>query len=82
MPSGAPLLARLNQLNNKLGSLGPEHEAEDDTILGDFPAAGPSTWTGAFGLGLPGTAATFKLFALTGDDNEKGSNPVTLTRPL
>ena len=62
-------------------SVGPDYEAEDDVIIDDFPAAGPHTWTGSFGLDLPGTAATFKLYALTAEGNEKGSNSVTLTRP-
>lgn len=43
-------------------------------------AAGAATWTRSLDLSLLGTAATFKLYSLTAEGNEKGSNPVTLTR--
>ena len=62
-------------------SAGPEYDAEDETHLASFPAAGPSSWTGTFGLGVPGSAAAFKIFTLTAEGHECGSNPVTITRP-
>ncbi|MES2441076.1 MAG: hypothetical protein V4584_18585 [Verrucomicrobiota bacterium] len=64
------------------GSVGPEYDDEDDVLLATIPATGPHTWTGPFGLGAPGTAAAFKLYSITEEGNEKGSNAVTVERPV
>ncbi len=63
------------------GSVGPDYEPEDDVLLATLPATGPHTWTGPFGLDLPGTAVAFKVYTLTAEGNEKGSNAVTVERP-
>jgi len=49
--------------------------------LETFAPTAPRTWSGSFGLQLPGTAASFKLYAKTAEGRERGSNPVTITRP-
>jgi hypothetical protein len=61
---------------------GPEYEAEDESTVATFAPDAPREWAGLFGLHQPGTAATFKLYALTATGRERGSNPVTVTRPL
>ena len=63
------------------GNVGPAFDAEDETLIDTFLPAGPTTWTGPFGLTTPGTAASFKIFTLTAEDNQRGSNEVTITRP-
>ena len=63
------------------GSVGPEYDSEDETILITLSPSAPQTWSGLFGLALPGTASTFKIYLLTAEGNERGSNPVTVQRP-
>jgi hypothetical protein len=48
---------------------------------GHFPPADPRTWTGSFGLGVPGAMVSFKMFYLTAEGNERGSNKATVQRP-
>lgn len=60
---------------------GPDYEADDETIVATFPAGVPPQWAGTFGLQVPGATATFKLYTLTATGRERGSNPVTVTRP-
>lgn len=62
-------------------SAGPEYDDEDESVLATFAPDAPRVWTGTFGLGVPGAATTFKLYARTAEGNERGSNPVTVTRP-
>lgn len=60
---------------------GPEYDAEDESIVASFPAGTtPPAWSGLWGLAAPGTATTFKLYSLTAEGNEHGSNAVTITR--
>ena len=62
-------------------SAGPEYDAEDESIVATFPAGTtPPAWSGLWGLAAPGTAATFKLYSITAEGNEHGSNAVTVTR--
>jgi len=60
---------------------GPEFDAEDESLLATFSPADPRTWTGTFGLGVPGAMASFKMFSLTAEGNEHGSNKATVQRP-
>ena len=53
----------------------------DEILIATFLPAGPTIWTGPFGLTTPGTAASFKIFTLTAENNQRGSNEVTITRP-
>ncbi|MEY3895191.1 MAG: hypothetical protein RLZZ214_710 [Verrucomicrobiota bacterium] len=61
--------------------VGASYQAEDETILTTYPASGPHGWTGTFGLGSPGSATAFKIFSITSDGSEKGSNAVRISRP-
>lgn len=64
-------------------TVGAGYKADDEIILTTFPAHGPFGWTGIFsqGLGMPGSSATFKIFAITSEGSEKGSNAVIVSRP-
>ncbi len=53
----------------------------NEILIDTFLPAGPTTWTGSFGLTTPGTAASFKIFTLTAEDNQRGSSEVTIARP-
>jgi hypothetical protein len=64
------------------GTVGPEYDAEDESIIATFAPTDPRTWTGDFGLLVAGSASSFKIFAKTAEGNERGSNAVTVTRPL
>lgn len=61
---------------------GPEYEADDEEILATIPASGPRAYSTGYALLAPGTAASFKIYAITTEGNERGSNPVTVTRPF
>lgn len=62
-------------------SAGPEYDAEDESVVATFPAGTtPPAWSGLWGLAAPGTATTFKLYSITAEGNEHGSNAVTVTR--
>ena len=60
---------------------GPEYDPEDETILATIAPSAPRVWTGSFGLLVPGSAASFKLYPITAEGNERGSNAVAVTRP-
>ena len=51
-------------------------------ILHTQSPSAPQTWSGFFGLNVPGTTSTFKIYLLTAEGNERGSNPVTIQRPV
>ncbi len=60
---------------------GPEFDPDDESILATLAPSDPRTWTGSLGFLVPGSAASFKLYSLTAEGNERGSNAVTITRP-
>lgn len=62
-------------------TVGPEYDAEDEAIIATLPPDSPPTWTGTYGLLVPGSATAFKLYTLTATGRERGSNEVTVTRP-
>ncbi len=62
-------------------SAGPDYDEEDESVIATFAPDAPRNWAGTFGLGVPGATATFKLYAITAEGNQRGSNPVTVTRP-
>ena len=62
-------------------TVGPEYEAEDEEIIATFAPDAPPSWAGTYGLLVPGSATSFKLYTLTATGRERGSNPVTVTRP-
>ena len=61
---------------------GPEYDPEDETILATLPPEAPPAWTGTFGLLVPGSSTAFKVYAITATGRERGSNAVTVTRPV
>ena len=50
-------------------------------VLATFAPSAPRPWTSSFGLLVPGSTASFKLYSITAEGNERGSNAVTVTRP-
>lgn len=45
-----------------------------------FPSS--FAWPSALPLGTPGNAASYKVYVILTTGNERGSNPVTITRPV
>ena len=62
-------------------SVGPEYEVQDETILATFAPDAPGVWAGTYGLLIPGSASSFKVYTVTAAGRERGSNAVTVTRP-
>lgn len=58
----------------------PRYRAVDETAVQLVPA-GTTTLVTNFGLTVPGAVKLFKVYVVTEDDNEKGSNSVKVTRP-
>ena len=63
-------------------SVGPDYDPEDETVLVTQAPSAPRTWAGDFGLAVPGAAATYKVYLLTAEGNERGSNAATVQRPV
>ncbi len=63
------------------GTAGPEYDPEDESVLASFAPGAPRLWSGTFGLLVPGGSASFKIYSITAEGNERGSNAVTITRP-
>lgn len=58
----------------------PRYRAADEVAVATIlPPA--TTFSTAFGLGLSGAVKFFKVYVVTDDDNEKGSNSVKIIRP-
>lgn len=60
---------------------GPEYDPDDESVLATLAPDAPRTWTGNFGLGVPRAMAAFKVYLLTAEGNERGSNTVVIQRP-
>ncbi|HVJ44789.1 MAG TPA: hypothetical protein VM511_00275, partial [Luteolibacter sp.] len=63
-------------------TVGPEYDPEDETVIAKFLPGDPREWTGTFGLLVPGAKVSFKMYAVSEEGNEHGSNPVTITRAV
>lgn len=63
------------------GTVGPDYDPDDETVLATFAPGDPRAWSGSFGLLVPGSSATFKIYSLTAGGHERGSNAVTVVRP-
>lgn len=59
----------------------PRYRAAEEQAVGLVYAPDQSLST-TFGLGAPGTSKIFKVYVVTQDDNEKGSNSVRINRPV
>ena len=64
------------------GVAGPEYDAEDETVLASILPGSPRTLSTDFALGIPGGSATYKVYVTTTTGHERGSNAVTVTRPV
>lgn len=60
---------------------GPNYSQENETVIGNVPPAGPREFLTDSGLAASGDTASFKVYVITADGNERGSNTVTITRP-
>lgn len=58
----------------------PSYRAADETLVATI-AAGSTSYSTNFGLGVSGAVKLFKVYVVTLDLNEKGSNSVKVTRP-
>jgi hypothetical protein len=58
----------------------PRYRSADEATVGDVPA-GTQEFDTDLGLLAPGSAKIFKVYVVTTEDNEKGSNAVKVTHP-
>ena len=63
------------------GVAGPDYDREDESSITSIPAAGPLLYATNYALGTPASAASYKVYVILPTGNERGSNPVTITRP-
>ena len=63
-------------------SPGPEYSEDAYTVLASFPPGGPLTLSTPAGFENPGQTSSVKAYVILNTGNERGSNTVTLTRPL
>jgi len=61
--------------------VGTTYSSETEIVIVDVPA-GTLTVTTSVGVEDPGDEAVYKLFVILDTDNEAGSNPVPIIRPL
>ena len=62
-------------------SPGTTYNADAATVLGNVPAGGATELFTDAGLAAPGESSSFRVYVILATGNEKGSNPVTVTRP-
>ena len=58
----------------------PTYRAADEVLVANIPET-QTTFSSAFGLDASGAVKLFKVYVITDDDNEKGSNVARITRP-
>jgi hypothetical protein len=63
-------------------SPGPEYSDDAYTVLATFPPGGPLTFSTPAGFENPGQTSSVKVYVILTTGNERGSNTVTLTRPV
>ena len=51
-------------------------------MIGSLDPSAPREFVSNTGLSNPGNVASFKVYVITSAGNEKGSNTVTVTRPV
>lgn len=61
---------------------GPEYETEDELVLATFSPGSPREFLTLQGFTQPGLTTSFKVYVITDTGNEKGSNAVSVSRPL
>lgn len=60
---------------------GPDYNSEDESTAGTIAAGSPSVFHTLAGLPAPGTTASYRVYAITADGNERSSNTVVINRP-
>ena len=60
---------------------GPDYDADEENIVASVDVGQPSHFDTLAGLGTPGVTASYRIYAITADGNERASNTVTITRP-
>ncbi len=61
---------------------GPDYDADEENIVASVDVGQPSHFDTLAGLGAPGVTASYRIYAITADGNERASNTVTITRPV
>ena len=61
---------------------GPNYSSENESVIGTVLPADPREFLTDAGLTTPGSKSSFKVYVITSTGNEKGSNTVTVTRPV
>ena len=61
---------------------GPDYDADEENIVASVDVGQPSHFDTLAGLGSPGVTASYRIYAITADGNERASNTVTITRPV
>lgn len=69
-----------NLKNYQLRASDPPYNTDDEVPVATIPKT-ETTFSTDDGLEVSGAVKAFKLYVVTEDDNEKGSNTVTITRP-
>jgi hypothetical protein len=63
------------------GSAGDDYETEDEVVLANVAPDGTRELLTDFALNTPGLTAGFKVYVILATGNERGSEPVFVTRP-
>ena len=63
------------------GVPGESYETDDEEVLATIAPDAPREFVTDFALGAPGVTAGFKVYVVLSTGNEKGSEPVFVTRP-
>ncbi len=61
---------------------GPEYDAEDESIDSSIPVGSASHFETLSGLPTPGVSASYRVYAITTEGNERASATVTIMRPV
>ncbi len=61
---------------------GPDYAADDETIVVSIPTSNPPQFETLVGLTTPGTTASYRVYAITTEGNERASNTVVISRPV
>ena len=73
--------AQLQRPSNAIGT-GSTYNAEDENIVGNIATGSPLHFETLAGLATPGVTASFRLYAITAEGNERASDTVSITRPV
>ncbi len=53
------------------GVAGPNYNAEDESVVTNISKNAPREWAGAFGLGVPGSQTSFRIYVVTRTGNAR-----------